>query len=184
MRALLALMEVPVDRCLWRFHPGGLVCRQVRVCCHRGTEVPPPWWGGPVRQVVLDCPAAEGRQCPVAEAKQCRLQDGAEPVSRQVPGEGWGEMVELAWRCLRQDVGESLDGRDSRSGLECQGALAPLDGGQEEHLFLCERRSVVSGPVSDDQVPSFVEVRDVPELVSASEASVWLPRSVCWQLQV
>ena len=94
-------------------------------------------------------------------------------------------MVELAWRCLRLDVVESLDGRDSRrSGLECQGALAPRDGGQEERLFLCERRSEVSGLVSDDQVPSFVEVRDVPEPVSASEALVWLPRSVCWQFQV
>ena len=177
-------MEGPVVRCLWRFHPGGLVFQQVRVCCHRGMEGPPVWWGGPGRQVVLDFPDAEGRQCPVAEVKQCRLQDGAEPVSRQVPGEGWDEMVELAWRCLRQDVGESLDGRDSRFGLECQGALAPRDGGQEERLFLCERRSVVSGPVSDDQVPSFVEVRDVPEPVSASEASVWLPRLVCWQLPV
>ena len=93
-------------------------------------------------------------------------------------------MVELAWRCLRLDVVESLDGQDSRSGLECQGALAPRDGGQEERLFLCERRSEVSGLVSDDQVPSFVEVRDVPEPVSASEALVWLPRSVCWQFQV
>ena len=93
-------------------------------------------------------------------------------------------MVELVWRCLRQDVEESLDGRDSRSGLECQGALVPRDGGQEECLFLCERRSVASGPVSDDPVPSFVEVRDVPEPASASEASVWLPHSVCWQLQV
>ena len=95
-------------------------------------------------------------------------------------------MVELAWRCLRLDVGESLGGRDfrSRSGLECQGALAPRDGGQEERLFLCERRSGVSGPVSDDQVPSFVEVRDVPEPASASEASVWLPRLFCWQPQV
>ena len=93
-------------------------------------------------------------------------------------------MVELAWRCLRLDVVESLDGRDSRSGLECQGALAPRDGGQEERLFLCERRSEVSGLVSDDQVPSFVEVRDVPEPVSASEVSVWLPHLFCWQLQV
>ncbi len=174
-------MEVPVVRCLWRFHPGGLVFQQVRVCCHRGMEGCQVWWGGPGRQVVLDCPDAEGRQCLVAEAKQCRLQDGAEPVSRQVPGEGWDEMVLLAWRCLRQDVGESLDGRDSRSRsvLECQGVLATRDGGQEERLFLYERRSLVSEPVSDDQVPSFVEVRDVPEPVSASEASVWLPRLVC-----
>ena len=172
-------MEVPVVRCLWHFHPGGLVFQQVRVCCHRGREGCQVWWGGPGRQVVLDCPDAVGRRCPVAEAKQCRLQDGAEPVSRQVLGEGWDEMVELAWRCLRQDVGESLDGRDYRSVLECQGVLAPRDGGQAEHLFLCERRSEVSGPVSDDQVPSFVELRDVPEPVSASEASVWLPRLVC-----
>ena len=176
-------MVGPVVRCLWRFHPGGLVSQQVQVCCHRGTEEPPVWWGDPVRLVVLDCPAAEGPLCPVAEAKPCRLQDGAEPVSRQVPGEGWAETVELAWRCPRLD-GESLDGRDYRSGLERQGALAPRDGGQEERLFLCERRSVVSGPGSDDQVPSFVEVRDVPEPVSASQALVWLPRSVCWQLQV
>ena len=174
-------MEVPVVRCLWRFHPGGLVFQQVRVCCHRGKEGCQVWWGGPGRQVVRDCPDAVGRRCPVAEAKQCRLQDGAEPVSRQVLGEGWDEMVELAWRCLRQDVGESLDGRDSRSRsvLECQGVLAIRDGGQEERLFLYERRSLVSDPVSDDQVPSFVEVRDVPEPVSASEASVWLPRLVC-----
>ena len=172
-------MEVPVVRCRWRSHRGGLVFQQVRVCCHRGKEGCQVWWGGPGRQVVRDCPDAVGRRCPVAEAKQCRLQDGAEPVSRQVLGEGWDEMVELAWRCLRQDVGESLDGRDYRSVLECQGVLAPRDGGQAEHLFLCERRSEVSGPVSDDQVPSFVELRDVPEPVSASEASVWLPRLVC-----
>ena len=174
-------MEVPVVRCLWRFHPGGLVFQQVRVCCHRGMEGPPVWWGGPVRLVVRDCPDAGAPLYPVAEAKQCRLQDGAEPVSRQVPGEGWGEMVELAWRCLRLDVGESLGGRDfrSRSGLECQVALAPRDGGQEEPLLLCEKRSGVSGPVSDDQVPNFVVVRDALEPVSASEALVWLPRSVC-----
>ena len=141
-------------------------------------------------QVVLDCPDAEEPLCPVAEARRCRLLDGrlldgAEPVSRQVPDEGWGEMVELAWRCLLRAAVESQDGRDSRYGLQSQAqdALVHQDG-RQQGLFLCEKRSVVSGPVSGDQELSSVWGQDVPAPVSASECSVWLPQSVSWQLQV
>ena len=110
-------MEAPDVRRPWCCHPGGLVCQPVQACCHRGTEGRPAWLGGPVLQVVLDRPAAAEPLCPGAEAKRCRhLRDGAEQVSRQVPGEGWGERVALALRCLLLDVAESRDGLGFRPG--------------------------------------------------------------------
>ena len=178
-------MEAQDVRSLCCCHPGGLVFQPVQGCSHRGTEGRPVGLGGPVLQVVLDCPVAVELQCQGAEAKPCRLLDGAEPVSRQVPVEGWsGGMVGLVWRCLLLDVAESRDGRDSRFGLEYQGALAPRDEGQGARLFRFERRSVVSARESDDQAPSSVGVLDVPEPVSASDSWVWLPRLACWQFQV
>lgn len=183
MWALQAWLEVPADLRLWCFHPVGSVFQQVQACCPRGMEGRPLWWGGWALQIVLDCPDAEEPLCPVAEEKLCRLPAGVERVYRQVPGEGWAGMEELAWHRLFPGVVESLDEPDCRSGKWSQDALVRRDGGQAEGLFPCGRRSVVSGLLTAGRAQRSGGVRGAPAPVSASGCSVWQLRSVFWQLQ-